>query len=263
VPGITKIPTYTEQLFFKFRIYKLQIFRLLPTIFGKTQVRNVSAGYYQNSDIYRAAHQPTHSILKTEAVYISVTSHRTIRRNNCRTEFASKCLCFPLKTTSTWPLPDPLTVFPPSHQQMARRLAGMYRRYRNSNVLVTCCNQHCDKSCQVSEYWGERNCGRLGVNKRLGSVFVACWNLHVGMFEDTTTYNDDGELFYKQGRPIFLFKACVTLCLVTYRHNNTVAEFTEEFIKRSSSFIFPRIKSLHTEDMALNEIKMTERTLDW
>jgi hypothetical protein len=83
------------------------------------------------------------------------------------------------------------------------------------------------------------------------------------MFKDTTTYNGDGELFYKQGRPKFRFKACVTLCLVTYRHNNSVAEFTEEFIKRSRSFMFSRRKNLHTEQNALNKIKMTERTLDW
>jgi hypothetical protein len=79
---------------------------------------------------------------------------------------------------------------------------------------------------------------------------------------DTTTYNGDGKLFYKQGRPIF-FKACVTLCLVTYRRNNSVAEFTKEFIKRSGSFKFPRKKRLHTEDKALNQIKITERRQRW
>jgi hypothetical protein len=219
VPGFTKIPTFT--------VY-----------------------------IYRAAHQPTHQILKTEAVYISVTSHRTIRRNKCRTEFASECLCFPLKTSSTWPLPDPLTVFPLSHQQMARR-------YRSSNVLVTWCKQHCDKAYQVLEYSEERNCGGLGVNKRFGSVFVACWNLHVGMSEDTTTYDGDGELFYKQGRPEFPFKGCVTLCFVTYKYNNSVDEFTKKFITRSSFSRFFRKKSSHAEDKALNEIKMTERTHGW
>jgi hypothetical protein len=80
---------------------------------------------------------------------------------------------------------------------------------------------------------------------------------------DTTTYDDNGELFYKQGRPEFFFKACVTLCLVTYRLNNYVAEFTEEFIKRSRSFMFPSKKSLHAEDMALKEIKMNERIQGW
>jgi hypothetical protein len=83
------------------------------------------------------------------------------------------------------------------------------------------------------------------------------------MFEDTTPYIDDGELFYKQGRPEFLFKECVTLCLVTYRLNNSVAKFTEEFITRSRAYFFPGMKPLHTEEKALNEIKMIEWIHGW
>jgi hypothetical protein len=79
----------------------------------------------------------------------------------------------------------------------------------------------------------------------------------------TTVYDYDGQLFYKQGRPDFIAKACVTLCLVTYRHNNYVAVFTEEFIKRSNSFVFPMTKGEHSEVQVLNKIKMTEQTLHW
>jgi hypothetical protein len=83
------------------------------------------------------------------------------------------------------------------------------------------------------------------------------------MLLDTTVYNDEGELFYKQGRPNFFSKACATLCLVTYRHKNSFAEFTEEFIRRSSSVMFPTMRSLHAEYLALIRIKMTENELDW
>jgi hypothetical protein len=83
------------------------------------------------------------------------------------------------------------------------------------------------------------------------------------MFEGTTAYNDDGELFYRQGRPEFRFKACVTLCLVTYRLNNSVAKFTEEYITRSRSSFFPGMKPLHNEEKVLNEIKMTEWIHCW
>ncbi|XP_023706903.1 uncharacterized protein LOC111864106 [Cryptotermes secundus] len=80
------------------------------------------------------------------------------------------------------------------------------------------------------------------------------------MLQNTTTYNQNGELFYKQGRPHFFTKACVTLCLVRYKRNNAGAEFSVEFTKLSRAFQFPGKKSLHSEDMALSEIMRTEWT---
>jgi hypothetical protein len=83
------------------------------------------------------------------------------------------------------------------------------------------------------------------------------------MLQDTTTYNYNGELFFKQGRPHFFTKACVTLCLVKYKNKNSGVEFSEEFTKHSSSFQFSRMKSIHAEDMAISEVIKTEWTLGW
>lgn len=83
------------------------------------------------------------------------------------------------------------------------------------------------------------------------------------MLRNSTIYNRYGECFFRQGRPDFYMKQCVTFCVVVFQHNICKDQFCNEFVKRSIPLQFYTMKSLHAEDMALREIQLTERNENW
>jgi hypothetical protein len=74
------------------------------------------------------------------------------------------------------------------------------------------------------------------------------------------TYTIDGELFLKQGRPAFLLKGCVILCVTTYKVNASSEKLQISTVERSSPNL---LSNNHAEETTLNEIKRREQKNNW
>ena len=71
-----------------------------------------------------------------------------------------------------------------------------------------------------------------------------------------------GKFFYMQGRPDFYSEGCVTYSIVEFQHCNSGWSFVEEFI-RTNSWSQDSTRSVHSEEMVLGDIEMTEHNKNW
>jgi hypothetical protein len=75
-----------------------------------------------------------------------------------------------------------------------------------------------------------------------------------------SVFSSDGELFLKKGRPGFELRGCAIVCTTTYRMIRT----GERLLLRTKARSFPeRFGNGHAESVALNEVNMIEKQLNW
>jgi hypothetical protein len=66
-----------------------------------------------------------------------------------------------------------------------------------------------------------------------------------------------------QGRPDFYSEGCVTYSFVEFQHRYSGERFVREFIGASWCQFSTRSVSVHSEEMVLRDIVMTELSANW